>query len=103
MFGQTQWIWGLILAMAVFTLGELMTAGLQQSFVSKIAPEQMRGQYFAAASLRFTIGKTIAPISIPLSVWVGYDWTFIILALLAVLSSFLYWLMFVLPEKSRDN
>jgi hypothetical protein len=29
----------------------------------------MRGQYFAAASLRFTIGKTIAPISIPLSVW----------------------------------
>ncbi|PWW25552.1 putative MFS family arabinose efflux permease [Cytobacillus oceanisediminis] len=103
MFGQTQWIWGLILAMAVFTLGELMTAGLQQSFVSKIAPEQMRGQYFAAASLRFTIGKTIAPISIPLTVWIGYDWTFIILALLAVLSSFLYWLMFALPEKSRDN
>ncbi|MBT2688442.1 MFS transporter [Bacillus sp. ISL-47] len=101
MFGQTQWIWGLILAMAVFTLGELMTAGLQQSFVSKIAPEHMRGQYFAAASLRFTIGKTIAPISIPLTVWIGYDWTFIILAFLAVLSSFLYWLMFALPGRSR--
>lgn len=101
MFGQTQWIWGLILAMAVFTMGELMTAGLQQSFVSKIAPDHMRGQYFAAASLRFTVGKTIAPISIPLTVWIGYDWTFFILALLAVISAFLYWLMFALPEGNK--
>ena len=76
-----------------------MTAGLQQSFVSKIAPEHMRGQYFAAASLRFTIGKTIAPISIPLTVWIGYDWTFLILAALAVLSAALYWGMFNLSEK----
>ena len=99
MFGQTNWIWGLIIAMAIFTLGELMTAGLQQSFVSKIAPEHMRGQYFAAASLRFTIGKTIAPISIPLTVWIGYDWTFLILAGLAVLSAVLYWFMFAISEK----
>jgi len=88
LFGQTEWIWGLILAMAVFTFGELMVVGLQQSFISKIAPEHMRGQYFAAASLRFTIGKTIAPMSIPLSLWVGYQWTFIILALLAFLSAY---------------
>ncbi|MGN7175692.1 MDR family MFS transporter [Cytobacillus sp. SAFR-174] len=101
LFGQTQWIWGLILAMAVFTMGELMTAGLQQSFVSKIAPDHMRGQYFAAASLRFTVGKTIAPISIPLTVWIGYDWTFFILALLAGISAFLYWLMFALPERNK--
>ncbi|MCC3649322.1 MAG: MDR family MFS transporter [Bacillota bacterium] len=101
MFGQTQWIWGLILAMAVFTMGELMTAGLQQGFVSKIAPDHMRGQYFAAASLRFTVGKTIAPISIPLTVWIGYDWTFFILALLAGISAFLYWLMFALPERNK--
>ncbi|MBY0122973.1 MFS transporter [Bacillus sp. S/N-304-OC-R1] len=99
MFGQTSWIWGLIIAMAIFTLGELMTAGLQQSFVSKIAPEHMRGQYFAAASLRFTFGKTIAPISIPLTVWIGYEWTFLILAVLAVLSAVLYWLMFAIAEK----
>ncbi|WNS76355.1 MFS transporter [Bacillus sp. DTU_2020_1000418_1_SI_GHA_SEK_038] len=99
MFGQTNWIWGLIIAMALFTFGELMTVGIQQSFVSKIAPEHMRGQYFAAASLRFTFGKTIAPISIPLTVWIGYDWTFIILAGLAVLSAVLYWLMFAISEK----
>lgn len=101
MFGQTNWIWGLIIAMAFFTLAELMTAGLQQSFVSKIAPTHMRGQYFAAASLRFTIGKTIAPLSIPLTVWIGYEWTFIILASLAVVSACLYWLMFSMAEKTN--
>ncbi|QED46746.1 MDR family MFS transporter [Cytobacillus dafuensis] len=101
MFGQTSWIWGLIIAMAIFTLAELMTAGLQQSYVSKIAPEHMRGQYFAAASLRFTFGKTIAPISIPLTVWIGYDWTFIILAALAVISALLYWIMFSISEKTK--
>lgn len=101
LFGQTNWIWGLIFAMAVFTFAELMTEGLQQSFIANIAPEHMRGQYFAAASLRYTIGKTIAPLSIPLTVWIGYDWTFIILAGLAVLSAFLYWLMYYFSEKTN--
>ncbi|PLS15994.1 MFS transporter [Bacillus sp. M6-12] len=94
MFSQTHWIWGLILAMAVFTFAELMGAGIQQGFISKLAPENMRGQYFAAASLRFTIGRMIAPLSIPLSAWFGYNSTFCLLALLALLSSYMYYLMF---------
>ncbi|MGG3467811.1 MFS transporter [Neobacillus pocheonensis] len=98
-FSQTHLIWGLILAMAVFTFAELMGAGLQQSFVSKLAPEHMRGQYFAAASLRFTISRTIAPLSIPLTVWIGYGWTFVTLVMLALLSSVLYWVMFYSFEK----
>jgi MFS family permease len=101
MFGATNWIWGLIAAMAVFTLAELMTAGLQQTFISNLAPEHMRGQYFAAASLRYTIGKTIAPITIPLTVWIGYGWTFIILSILALLSAGLYWVMFRMYEKRK--
>lgn len=100
-FSQTSWIWGLIAAMAVFTLGELMTAGLQQSFISSLAPEQMRGQYFAAASLRYTLGRTIAPISIPLTVWIGYQWTFFILSFLALISALLYGVMFKLYEKKK--
>ncbi|CAM3951770.1 MDR family MFS transporter [Mesobacillus zeae] len=103
MFGQTEWIWGLIAAMAVFTLAELMTAGLQQSFISNLAPEQMRGQYFAAASLRYTLGRTIAPISIPLTVWIGYRWTFFILAVLALLSAGLYWVMFRMYERQKAS
>ncbi|MDE3837886.1 MFS transporter [Bacillus methanolicus] len=101
LFGQLEWIWGLIFAMLLFTVGELMTAGIQQSFISKIAPEQMRGQYFAAAILRFTIGRTIAPISIPMTVWIGYDWTVAVLSLLSLLSGFLYWLMFKVYEGNR--
>ncbi|MBT2679761.1 MFS transporter [Bacillus sp. ISL-35] len=102
MFGATHWIWGLILAMAVFTLAELMTAGLQQTFISNLAPEKMRGQYFAAASLRYTIGRTIAPISIPLTVWIGYGWTFTILSVLAVLSAVLFWVMFRMYESRKS-
>ena len=100
-FSQTHWIWGLIAAMAIFTFGELMGAGLQQSFVSRIAPEHMRGQYFAAASMRFTIGRTIAPLSIPMTVWIGYGWTFFVLFLLALASAALYWVMFYVFEKQK--
>lgn len=94
LFSQTSWIWGLIIAMAVFTFAELMGAGLQQSFVSRLAPDHMRGQYFAAASLRFTISRTIAPLAIPMTVWIGYGWTFFVLFLLALASAALYWFMF---------
>ncbi|QCJ41486.1 MFS transporter [Bacillus sp. S3] len=100
-FSQTHWIWGLIAAMAVFTFGELMGAGLQQSFVSKLAPEHMRGQYFAAASLRFTLARTIAPLSIPMTVWIGYGWTFFVLFVLALVSAGLYWAMFHVFEKNK--
>ncbi|WP_053365098.1 MDR family MFS transporter [Bacillus sp. FJAT-27245] len=94
LFGQTVWVWGLIFAMVIFTLGELATAGIQQGFVSKLAPEHLRGQYFAAASLRYTIGRTIAPLSIPLTEWIGFDWTFITLCALSLLSAVLYWMTF---------
>ncbi|AZB41649.1 MFS transporter [Bacillus sp. FJAT-42376] len=93
-FGQMSSTIGFLGAMALFTFAELMTAGLQQSFISRIAPEDMRGQYFAAASLRFTIGRTIAPLSIPMTVWFGYNWTFIILSVLACAGAVLYYVMF---------
>jgi MFS transporter, DHA1 family, multidrug resistance protein B len=103
LFGQTEWIWGLMFAMAIFTLGELMVAGLQQSFISEIAPDDMRGKYFAAGSLRYTIGKTIAPLSIPMTVWIGYQWTFLILAFLAVIIAIMYYYMFHLFEKNKRD
>jgi MFS transporter, DHA1 family, multidrug resistance protein B len=99
MFGQTTNIWGMIFTMAVFTFAELMTVGIQQTFISKLAPEDRRGQYFAAASLRFTIGRTIAPISITLTLWFGYEWTFLLLSILAFLSAIIYFVMFQRLEK----
>ena len=79
-FPMTANFWVFLIAMAIFTLGELATVGLQESFVSKLAPEDMRGQYFAAASFRYTIGRTIAPLVFPLVAWIGFTWTFVILS-----------------------
>ncbi|SEO33615.1 MFS transporter [Paenibacillus sp. OV219] len=94
MFGLMSSFWGFTLAIAVFTIAELMSAGPQQAFVSRLAPEHMRGQYFAAASLRYTVGRTIAPLTIPLTSWIGFPWTFGLLALLAIASAFIYNVMF---------
>ncbi|WP_409304346.1 MDR family MFS transporter [Peribacillus sp. SCS-155] len=102
-FSQTSWIWGLIFAMALFTFGELMTAGIQQGFISQLAPEEMRGQYFAAASLRYTFGRMIAPAAIPMSEWVGYKWTFLSLAVLSILSVFIYILMFNRMDRQKTE
>lgn len=93
--------WIYVIAMAIFTFGELMIVGLQQSFISKLAPENMRGQYFAAASLRYTIGRMIAPLSIPMTVWFGFFWTFTIIAILSVLSAFVYYIMFYLFDQKK--
>lgn len=93
-FPLTANFWVFLIAMVIFTLGELTTVGLQESFVSKLAPDDMRGQYFAAASLRYTIGRTIAPLVFPLVTWIGFSWTFVILAILAFISGLIYLFMF---------
>ena len=103
MFSQTTLIWGLMFAMLLFSFAELMTAGIQQSFISEIAPENQRGKYFAAASLRFTFSKMIAPLSIPMSAWFGFQWTFLIIAILAVISAFIYFVMFKQFEMKKRN
>ncbi|HEY9577532.1 MAG TPA: MFS transporter [Pseudobacillus sp.] len=103
MFGLTDWFWGFVIAMIVFTLGELLIVGLQQSFISVLAPEHMRGQYFAAASLRYTIGRMIAPAAIPLTIWIGYFWAFFVIALLSLASAALYYYMFILYGQQKEN
>lgn len=103
MFSQTNLIWGLMFAMLLFSFAELMTAGIQQSFISEIAPEDQRGKYFAAASLRFTFSKMIAPLSIPMSAWFGFKWTFFIIAILAIISAFIYQVMFKQFETKKES
>ncbi|MED1864679.1 MFS transporter [Fictibacillus nanhaiensis] len=103
-FGSTTMMWILFGAMVIFTTAELMVVGIQESFISKLAPENMRGQYFAAAGLRFTIGRTIAPISIPLTMWIGFENTFYLLFVLAMMSAGLYYLMFrAFDKKVQSN
>jgi MFS family permease len=102
-FGGTTMMWVLFIAMVIFTTAELMVVGIQESFISKLAPEDMRGQYFAAAGLRFTIGRTIAPISIPLTMWIGFENTFYLLFILAVISAGIYYVMFRAFDKKEQK
>ncbi|MDX8360530.1 MFS transporter [Cytobacillus sp. IB215316] len=103
LFGSTVNIWGLFFAMFIFTAAELMAVGIQEGYVAKLAPENMRGQYYAAASLRFTIGRTIAPISIPLTIWIGFTNTFYVIGLLAFVSAGLYYVMGYLMEQQTKS
>ena len=99
-FGQTTSLWIMVILIGIFTLAELMTVGLQQTFVARLAPDHMRGQYFAAASLRFTLGRMIAPLVLTLPF--AYHWTFFVLMLLAICSAWLYAVMFQMMERKSS-
>ncbi|MGG1685638.1 MDR family MFS transporter [Pseudalkalibacillus sp. NRS-1564] len=99
LFGHVTSVWLLAIAMLVFTMGELMVVGIQEGFVSRLAPENMRGQYFAAASLRFTIGRTLAPAAIPLTALLGFQWTFYLISFLAIIAGVIYYVMFDMRSK----
>ncbi|UOQ43515.1 MFS transporter [Halobacillus salinarum] len=90
LYGWSENLWLFIVAMGGFTLAELMVAGIQESFISKLAPADMRGRYFSAASLRFTLGRLLAPLSLIISNYTSYQLTFLILGFLALVSAFVY-------------
>ncbi|RWZ55232.1 MFS transporter [Halobacillus fulvus] len=101
LYGLTNSLWIFILAMAIFTFAELMVVGIQESFIAKIAPEDMRGQYFSAGSLRFTLGRLLAPFSLILSNYAGYMLTFMVLGGLALVSAFVYSFLFNRLEEKK--
>lgn len=100
--GTTVNAWVLFLCIAMFSWAELMQVGLQDSFVAKLSPENLRGQYFAASGLRLSVGRSIAPIAIPMTVWFGYSQTFYILAMVAFVGMALYGIMFSQFYRKKD-
>lgn len=90
-----------IFAIILFSFAELMTVGIQQNFVSKLAPEDKRAMYFSAAGLRYTLGKVIAPLAITLATLIGYFNTFTVIAVLACISGILYYIMYIQYEKTH--
>lgn len=100
-------IWLLFGCITVLTLGELIRTPVVQSFVSKYAPEDARGQYMGASSLQFSIGRFIAPLSIGLSAWLPPVGVFGVILLCALVSALLYVKLFqILPvarEKAREE
>ncbi|KGX92598.1 MFS transporter [Pontibacillus halophilus JSM 076056 = DSM 19796] len=100
-YGMTESVLVFMLVMGVFTFAELMMVGIQESFVSRVAPEDKRGQYFSASSLRFTLGRLLAPVSLVLTDTFTYSTVFSILGGLSVLSACVFYWMFYRLEQEQ--
>jgi len=83
-------IWFLFVVTIVFTFGEMVRSPVTQSFISRYAPENARGQYMGADSLQATIGKFLAPMTVFLSSWVPPMGIFSLILLFACVSVMLY-------------
>ncbi|WP_312112144.1 MDR family MFS transporter [Brevibacillus reuszeri] len=88
--GLSTHFWFLFLCTIIFTFGEMMRSPVTQSFISRYAPENARGQYMGADSLQPTIGKFLAPVTVFLSSWVSPLGIFTLILLFALISVVLY-------------
>lgn len=88
--GLTTNIWLLLIFTVIFTLGELICSPVANSFVSKYAPEDARGQYMAASNLQFSVGRFLAPVTIILSEWLPPIGVFGFILLCTWMSALLY-------------
>ncbi|MGE6259935.1 MDR family MFS transporter [Heyndrickxia sporothermodurans] len=88
--GLTTNIWLLFVLTIIFTFGEIVRSPITNNFVSSYAPENARGQYMAASSLQFTIGRFFAPITVFVSAWLPPIAVFSVILLCAFISIILY-------------
>lgn len=94
--------WMYIFGLVVFTIGEILKVGVQQNFIAMLAPEDKRGMYFSAAGLSYSVGRVIAPLSITLTAYIGFEMTSAVLALGCFVATYLYVYMFKLFEKKKE-
>jgi len=87
-------IWYLFFVTIIFTFGEMVRSPVQQSFISRYAPEHARGQYMGADNMQYTIGKFLAPMTVFLSGWVAPMGIFSIILAFALISVALYMQLF---------
>jgi MFS family permease len=88
--GLTTNVWLLFFITIIFTFGEMVRSPVMQSFISRYAPENARGQYMGADSLQYTLGKFLAPLTVFLSGWVAPMGIFTIILVFALISIGLY-------------
>jgi MFS family permease len=104
LMGFTDNIWLLFGCIGILTLGELIRTPVVQSFVSKYAPEDARGQYMGASSLQFSVGRFIAPLTIGLSAWLPPLGVFGVIFGSALISALLYVYLFrLLPAEPAET
>lgn len=107
LFGLSFWFmafsqnaWWLIGCMVLFTIAELIRTPVIQNFITRIAPEEKRGQYMGASSLQFSVGRAVAPIFVTLSAFLPPLGITSIIFLCGILGALIYVLMFHVYEKA---
>lgn len=103
LMGCTTNVWMLLLLMATMSFGELMQSPVSDSFVSKYAPAEKRGQYMGAATLQNTIGNFFAPVTMILSGWVPSSGVFGFILICALIGALLYGLLFRILYGKEEN
>jgi MFS family permease len=104
LMGFTVNIWLLFGCIVIMTLGELIRTPVAQSFISKYAPEDARGQYMGASSLQFSIGRFLAPLTIGLSERLSPVGVFAVILGLTLVSALLYVYMFrLIPQAKKTD
>lgn len=90
-----------VLAMAVFTLGEIIVFPAEYMFIDRIAPSELRGMYYGAQNLS-NLGAALGPV---LCGWILASlvpgWMFVLLGTCIVLGGALYWLGAALSKPKR--
>ncbi|MFF0829496.1 MDR family MFS transporter [Brevibacillus sp. NPDC003359] len=100
--GFTTNAWLLFGCVVIFTLGEVMRTPVEQSFVSKYAPENARGQYMGAANLQYSLGRFLAPVTVILSEWIMPIGVFAFILLCSLLSAILYVKLFQIVQNRES-
>jgi len=93
-------IWYLFFMTIIFTFGEIVRTPVTQSFISRYAPEEARGQYMGADSLQATLARFLAPLTVTLSGWLPPMGIFTIILLLSFISVGLYILLFRMYQEA---
>lgn len=60
-FGLASHVWWWILAMAIFTVGEIVVFPAEYMFIDRIAPDHLRGMYYGAQNLS-NLGAALGPV-----------------------------------------
>lgn len=104
LIGLTTHVWLLFLFIIIMTIGEISRSPVTESFVSKYAPADARGQYMGASNLQYSLGRFLAPMTVLLSSWLGPVQVFGIILLCTLLSAVLYIVLFrIIPQDTPET
>ncbi|SFO68001.1 Predicted arabinose efflux permease, MFS family [Pseudomonas sp. NFACC24-1] len=89
-YAQTPLAW--VLAMIVFTVGEIIIIPVEYLFIDYIAPEDMRGVYYGAQNLS-NLGAALGPVLCGVALSLFAPWAvFYLLSMCVVVASLFYFL-----------